>query len=132
MRTQLSAGTGVVISRTTKSGEGGKRFLSQSAATVNVNGDSADAARDAALTLASNLSIERGLFDFRRARPSAESVGTSQLCGSKLRVVCAAISAGLTGWLKRSATCMAPSYRLFFRNSSAASSFTVGVVKEKV
>ena len=86
---QLSVGTGDVISMTTRSGDGGNRFLSQSAASAKVSDWLDAAARAAAATFASNRAIACGLFVRSRARPASLNCGASHSCGSNVSVRCA-------------------------------------------
>ena len=58
--TQLSGGTAVVVSNTTRSGDGGNFFLSQSAASVSETGAVAEAAAAAAFSFASNAASDAG------------------------------------------------------------------------
>ena len=87
-RTQLSGGVGSVTSTITKSGDGGKRFRSQSLAAVNLKGPPAADADDAAATFASKRGTACGSFVLKRARASAVNSGALNSCGSKWRLVC--------------------------------------------
>src|SRR5512139_2486910 len=101
--TQLSVGTGEVVSRTTRSEEGLNRFLSQSAAGIADTGESAAAAVAADATFASNDCRVWGSIALSRVTASGCRWGRAQGCGWKRMVMWETTCGAFIGWLNRKA-----------------------------
>jgi hypothetical protein len=125
--TQLSGGTDVAACSTTMSGDGLKRFLSQSAASVRETGAVASAAARARCTLSVKARIADGSMASRRARTGADRIGGMNSCFSNDARTCARTSSGFTGWLNRSTMTGAASNRPAGRYQFVCSSCAVGV-----
>ena len=122
----------VTASNTTRSFDGGYRFLSQSATRRSSTGLVARAIARVAVTLALKRSSADGSAARSRACSSAVNAGAVQSWGWSAALVCAAMSAGLTAWLNRSKTIILFATVPPGRYHSVCSSLTVGVVNRKL